>query len=292
MKRIAIQFSGLFRGLRFKENRDLQHERTVKSFEDQGFEVDTFWFLYDKELPKDSKIIPSLSDTFNAKKITVYKDSAIQSLLLSSNIEKNFSFPESWYETSIDNTVLLNFFGEKTKVSKYHNCYGWFKYLFSLKKCTELRKLYEKEQNTKYDLILLVEVSSIPDDKFIFQETQESIHVSKEHRQEHIKDKLINGYWGSFFMGNEKNIDTICNLYDYMIKKEFENDDSEISNYIYSEKIYKKYIDSKCKVEYTLPIPKTKLRWFFPLGGDDDVDAYLSKYNTSMKKLKETYPEE
>ena len=59
-----------------------------------------------------------------------------------------------------------------------------------------------------------------------------------------------------------------------------------------SEETYKKYLTKNCTVKHTLPKPHKKVRWFFPLGGNDDMDAYLSKYNTSMKKLKETYPEE
>lgn len=283
MKRIAIQFSGLFRGLRFKENRDLQYERTVKSFEDQGFEVDTFWFLYDKELPLDPEIIPNLSTTFNAKHVTVYKDDKIQKILEQHKVMETFSFPPSYYQTSVDNAVLLNFFGEKTKVSKYRNCYGWFKYLFSLKECSTLRKQYENINNVKYDLILTIEPSAIPDSNFLAEKKEDIIYLSGEHS---------GGYWGSFFMGNEKQIDIICNLYDYMIEKQFKNDNSGITTNLQSEETYKKYLTKNCTVKHTLPKPHKKVRWFFPLGGNDDIDAYLSKYNTSMKKLKETYPEE
>ena len=278
MKRIAIQFSGLFRGLRFKENRDLQYERTVKSFEDQGFEVDTFWFLYDKELPLDPEIIPNLSTTFNAKDVTIYKDDEIQRLLEKEKILDFYSFPPQYYSTSIDNAILLNFFGEKTKINDTRVPYGWFKYLYSLQKNNELRKAYQEKYNINYELILFVEPPAIPQKPFKAIKNKNVLHISP-----------IIGNDGSFFMGDEKHIDIVSNMYSFMIKnKKIKTDLNSTQKGV--DHLYPAYFKEHCKIKETLPNIERKTRWFHPLlhahSTDDQYEKILNELDSSLEQIK------
>lgn len=258
MKRIAVQFSGLARGFKFDRTRYLIYQRFIKSFEDQGFKVDTFWSIYDIEF---DDIIYNLPKEFNCRDLKIISDSKIQNFLeYDYKLLDNFSFDSNLDISGKETAFALKFHGEKNYQSPELLCkgihihkYGWFKWLNAIKLCTESRKLYEIANNLEYDWILLTEPSTIPESSFIVPSDKNPLYIS---------EKKWEGYIASFLFGTPNHANYIGKMYDYLISKEFKSDNSLVDSHIQSETTFKKYIDIEYNTVCLLPKVQEKSRYW------------------------------
>ena len=154
----------------------------------------------------------------------------------------------------------LKFHGEKNYQNPTTLCngihlhkYGWFKWLYSIKKSTELRLYYENNNNTKYDWVLLTDPQTIPSGDFI---------IPKDKKPMHITQKIWGGYQASFLLGTDQHANHIGEMYDYFIEKKFEKDKSQVTSHIDSEITFKNYINIKYSGECSLPTIEEKSRYW------------------------------
>lgn len=252
MKCVAIQFYGLVRGFRFENTRNLFYERIIKQLEEQGYEVHIFWHTYDIMEAYLGKVYGTQSDfyeliegldkkKFNIKKIHVDSDSKLQDWLENIyKLEERYKFDSYW-----------------VKEFKY----GWFKGpCYSEKMVNKLRNDYEKENNIKYEWIIMTNPQQEP------QNNIDNLNVLNNNYMYSPNYAQFNGYYDSFFIGNSEHMNYIAELWDYMISKKFKNDENKNyhyfkNDYIKPEPILKQYIDSKYIMKDILNIRFNRVRW-------------------------------
>ena len=231
-KKIAIQFSGLIRGFRFEKTRNLIYENLIQELYKQNYDIDIFIHTYDIEY--DNIIYNLDKNKFNIIDIIVDSDEHIQNYLEHEyKLEEQYSFYPHWI-----------------KEFKY----GWFKYYNSVSKVTNMRNNYEKKNNIKYEWVIITSPQMAP---------QVPIDDLRYFNNEYMYSPnyaLFDGYYSSFYIGNNQHINYIGDLYNFMIKKQYKNCNFNY-NLINPEVILKEYIDSKYIMKVLMNIRFNRIRY-------------------------------
>ena len=255
-KYIALQFYGLIRGFRFEKTKLLFYERIIKQLENQGFKIHIFWHTYDildQEVYNNThtNLVKNKNDVKQIIELLDKKKFDIKSFEIDSDIEQ-----QNWLENIYKLENNYKFYNHWSKDNKY----GWFKFTYSMKKVNKLRQDYEKKNNIKYDWIILTSPQMEP------QNNIDNLTLLDNKFMYSPGYAFYEGYYSSFLLGNSQHINYLSDLWDYMIKKKWNNDDNK--NYIYfknnlinSEPIFKQYIDSKYKMKSILNVRFHRVRY-------------------------------
>ena len=241
-KYVALQFIGLVRGFKYEKVRNNIYNKLIKPLENQGYEVHIFWHTFDIEF--DDIIYKVDKNKFNIKKLQVDKDYDIQDFLENEfKLMDKYKFPSGWAKAANVDTGTGNIVKDT-----YHQ-FGWFKNLFSLKNVTKLRNDFEKENNIKYDWVIVTSGQMEP------QINIDNLTLLDNSFMYCPSYYTYNGLYNSFYLGNNEHLNYMGNFFDFMIKTDFNN------NYIDSEIVYGNYIRLKYKLSPSLNIRLHRVRY-------------------------------
>lgn len=241
--RVAIQYCGLVRGFRFEDTRAKIYENLIKPLKNQGYGVDIFWYTYDLE---SNDVIYNLDkNKFNVVKLVVDSDDKMQDYLENEyKLLDKYNFPPAWSRNGIkrDSTGL------DYDVSEHYLKYGWFKWVYSIKKVTELRNEYEKE-NGAYDWVITTAAPVEPQNKIDdLRKLDNKNMYSPGYAQ-------FGGVYDSFFIGNADHMNYMGTLYDCAINQTLGE------KLIDAEPVLQRFINKKYTINQTLNIRFNRIRY-------------------------------